>query len=703
MQPFSRSYILSISGAALLAGALAASAATPALSAGASEVEVSPQAVASEADRQSGLPLTCSESACTDASSLPLEGESGRVREADTVYLNANVVTLDNTRPTAQAVAIKNEKILAVGKNEGIQKFVGPNTRSVDLKGATVLPGFIDNHSHFLGYAGFLNEKYWIDVSSVNVYFKPLPGDPRCTDPTDPQKCFIPVKTQDDVIARIKRAARQPGAKAVYAFNYDASRLGHSKACAGPKTNVGFECPNLQDGHARATLDAISTRIPIYVSGESGHVAYVNTKALATLNICGTDVAGPDCREPITYPFQQKTLAQIGQLHEDLALVGDAYFVGQVFSHDPASSVTSVLRAADIYASHGYTLIQEGAASLASAKLYLTAMEVSRKFPLTVALYMYDVTSNKFANTVSLAQQTKMLIAGQDDIFIAGLKSFADGGLPIYTALLGRPYKEVFPPFTGGAFPTPYTGLPDLAGGEMTKRTLAAHEAGYPLMIHELGDRAGRMTVDAFARAESKAPSKFRDIVLHGPFLSDATLAQIKVLNNPVSFLASDLYFWGLPLCQQIIGQNYLKTFSPYPAQSARKAGLRVTLHTDSPVTPPDPLFTIWVAKTRSVQQPSWYPNTSSCPTISAPAESLTIRQGIEAWTINAAWQYGLSDKMGTVTPGKLANLVVMSADPLSMEDSPDDLKRIRILGTVHNGRFRNNPKRAEPPVWPGD
>jgi predicted amidohydrolase YtcJ len=697
LQRLSRSYVPNIASAAFLAGTLAV--ATPALSAGASEGEVSPQAVTSEADTS----VTCTDSTCTETPSAAEDKNSRAPQKADTIYLNAHVQTMDNSRPTAQAIAIQGEKILAIGNNAGIKKFVGTNTKSVDLKGATVLPGFIDNHSHFLGYAGFLNEKYWTDVSSVNVYFKPPPNDPRCKTPKDPQKCFIPVQTQDDVLARIQQAARKPGAKAVYAFNYDASRLGHGRDCPGPATNVGFKCPNLQDGHARATLDQISARIPIYVSGESGHVAYTNTAALTQLNICGTDVATTGCREPITYPLQQKTLAQLGELHEELALIGDSFYVGEVFKDDPASALTTVLRTADIYASHGYTLIQEGAAGLSSAELYLAAMKVNHKFPVTVALYMYDEASKNFADTVSLAQQTKTLIAGHDDIFIAGLKSFADGGLPIYTAYLSRPYKQVFAPFNGPAFPKPYQGLADLTVGEMTQRALASHRAGYPLMIHELGDRASVMAVQAFTAAEAKAPSNFRDIVLHAPYMSAETLTKIKALNLPVSFLASDLYFWGLPLCQQVVGQEYLKTFPPYPAHSARKAGLRVTLHTDSPVTPPDPLFAIWVAKTRAVQQPSWYPNTSGCPAVFDKSESMTIQDGIKAWTVNAAYQYGLTGKMGTVTPGKLANLVFMSENPMSMEDSPNDLKRIRILGTVHKGQFKKNLRRGETPIWPGD
>ena len=118
-----------------------------------------------------------------------------------------------------------------------------------------------------------------------------LQGDPRCLDPTDSQRCFIPARTQDDAVMRITQAAHKPGATAVYAAGYDTARFGHSKDCKGPSTNVAFDCPNFENGRARAALDAISTSIPIAVLALSGHIAYVNTKALIELNICGTDVA----------------------------------------------------------------------------------------------------------------------------------------------------------------------------------------------------------------------------------------------------------------------------------------------------------------------------------------------------------------------------------------------------------------------------
>src|SRR5207248_3526566 len=121
-----------------------------------------------------------------------------------------------------------------------------------------------------------------------------------------------------------------------------------------------------------------------------------------------------------------------------------------------------------------------------------TAMAADPQFPETVALYMYDISTADYRATVDLAQQTELRIAGHDDIFIAGLKSFADGGLPIYTGLISRPYEEVFPPYTSAVFPTPYMGLADVTTNAMTRRALMSHAAGYPLMIHELGDRAGR-------------------------------------------------------------------------------------------------------------------------------------------------------------------------------------------------------------------
>src|SRR5437763_6923738 len=93
---------------------------------------------------------------------IALEQQGGASPTADTAYLNADVVTMDETLPAAQAIAVKGKTILAAGTNSQIQSFIGDGTKVVDLKGATVLPGFIDPHSHFLGYAFLGDIKHFV-------------------------------------------------------------------------------------------------------------------------------------------------------------------------------------------------------------------------------------------------------------------------------------------------------------------------------------------------------------------------------------------------------------------------------------------------------------------------------------------------------------------------------------------------------------
>jgi predicted amidohydrolase YtcJ len=213
-------------------------------------------------------------------------------------------------------------------------------------------------------------------------------------------------------------------------------------------------------------------------------------------------------------------------------------------------------------------------------------------------MLMYDAASANFSDTISMAQQAQVLIKGNPDIFIAALKSFADGSTQAYTALLAEPYFEVFAPFTSSIFIQPYMGLPDVAEAEMEARAVDAHQAGYPLVIHQNGDQAITDSVSALQEAQTIFPAPaFRDLVLHAPLSSAANLALVKSLNDPVSFLMQDLYFWGLSVCQQVLGpQLSTQTYALYPAADAEKMGLRVTLHSDTPVSPPDPLFEIWVA-----------------------------------------------------------------------------------------------------------
>ncbi len=638
------------------------------------------------------------------------------------VLLNANVVTLDEAQPVAEAIAIDARgKIIKVGNTFEVLRLATRTTQRVDATGWTILPGFIDPHSHMAGYAMFTDIDHWLDVSSINIYFKPSPGAPGCVTPTDPQRCFIPVQNQSDVVARLRAAVAKALLNTpptpVLAFNYDPSRLGHDPSCVSKPRSLSFECTTFENGNALAQLDAITTDVPIYITSESGHISYVNTPALAALNICGTKGSTSDgnCHKPIMNINVETALANMGQLDEDLSLYATGVFQGQVLKANPGLGARLLQNGAEIYAQHGYTLAQEGAAGLGEFGLYAEATAGCQRpdcaFPLSAAMIAYDNSSSDFAKTIAMGEAGKAAFRDSQLVSVQALKSFADGSLQGYTGYLKSPYTNVFPPFTlGGLFAQPYVGLPDVPQSELALRLRAAHAAGYPMIIHQIGDAAISDAVNAVvATRDAPPPPGKRDTMLHVAMISGQDLDQLKsVGTTAVSVMSSNVYFYGLPECQMVLDPQ--RILNVYPARSVLDRGLPMTLHSDSPVEPPYPLFEIWVAATRNVQQPSWYPNRnpSDCPAVFANSpkvpgdERIGILDGIKAFTTSAAMQYGFTDR-GAIKESYIGDLVLLSDNPLDPKviANPDLLKTIRTMGTVSYGQYFPNRTASMPPVWP--
>jgi hypothetical protein len=379
-------------------------------------------------------------------------GDSTPPPPADTIFTNATFITMNESGSSeAQALAVGDGQIVAVGSESEVFDFEGPNTEVVDLQGATVFPGFIDSHSHTIGYAFFNDPDKWLDVSSTNLYFKPPPGDPRCTEPTNPQKCFIPVTNQDEVLARIQAKVNEDPAslKPVLGFGYANGRLGSTGSCS----ELGFACPNFQgeSPNAREALDAISPTRPIAIAASTGHFLFVNTPALALTNICGTD--GSDagtCHPPAYNPAYETDLAQTGVLVEDLALYATGVFQQQILKEDPFSTFTLLKKGVEIYAQHGFTTVQEGAAEDFQIEIY-DIITQDPDFPVTVQLLAYSGSSN-FQDSINAANKGAELAAKNPRIRMAGIKTFADGSVPCYTGALTQPYFEVFPPNMPGLY-----------------------------------------------------------------------------------------------------------------------------------------------------------------------------------------------------------------------------------------------------------
>ena len=168
-------------------------------------------------------------------------------RQADTIYINGNIITIDDKNPTAEAVAAKDGLIHSVGSNKDIRKLKGQITKVIDLQGKTLVPGFIDAHSHFAG----------VGTQSIVANLLPAPDGPVNTI----------ADLQNELREFLKHSSIAKDYKVVIGFNYDDSQLKEKRH------------PNRHD------LDAVTTELPVVVMHQSGHLGAYNTKALEVMGI----------------------------------------------------------------------------------------------------------------------------------------------------------------------------------------------------------------------------------------------------------------------------------------------------------------------------------------------------------------------------------------------------------------------------------
>ena len=234
---------------------------------------------------------------------------------ADTIYFNGNVITLDSNELMAEAVAVKDGKILAVGDNETMMSLSNQDTHQVDLKGKTMLPGFVDGHSHLSGVA----------IQAVTANLLPPPDGPG-------QNIAMLQRTLRDFMATSEMVKQH---SVVIGFNYDDSQLEEGRH------------PN------RHELDAVSTEMPIMITHQSGHIGVYNSKALEMFGI------NAESDDPSGGIIQREA----GSKEPNGVLEENAHFA-LLYKIIPPFTVkenVAAMKAAEMqYLSNGFTTIQDG-------------------------------------------------------------------------------------------------------------------------------------------------------------------------------------------------------------------------------------------------------------------------------------------------------------------------------------------------------
>jgi len=531
---------------------------------------------------------------------------------ADRLFFNGQILTMDRQDSIADALYIRDGKVVAAGPQQELRKLIDAKTEFTDLHGKTVIPGFIDAHGHFPGSGIFALQ---VDLSSPPV------GE---------------ITRMSELQAALADRAKttKPG-HWIVGMGYDDTLLAEQRQ------------PTRDD------LDMVSTDHPIAIMHVSGHMAVVNTKALATL---GIDRNTPD---PEGGTIVRDTDGRPTGLLQENAMLN---YAKQFLNFGALDFLKMVRTAAPEYARAGVTTSQSGGVSLE----YLQGLRLAQllnliPFRQVVWPTQVDVAEALLDGSVSPKELSS------DRFTVGAVKIIADGSIQGYTGFLKYPY---YTPYQGDE---DYRGKPNLPLPKLKKIITELHEAGLQIAVHANGDAAIDDVIEAFDEAQKAHWNPDPRLVLvHAQTAREDQLDAMQKLGITPTFFSAHVYYWGDRHRDIFLGPERAKRISP--VASAARRGMRFSVHLDTPVVPMQPLLLWWNTVTR---------HTASGQVL-GPEQRISPMRALRALTIDAAWQVFQENNRGSLEPDKWADLVVLSGDPLA---NPEGIKDLSVLETIVGGR----------------
>lgn len=538
--------------------------------------------------------------------------------EADTVFYNGTIVTMDGDQSVASSLAIKDGKI--VGLNVESDDYSSKDTRLIDLNNQTIVPGFIDAHGH-------------LSMVAQTVNFANLAPSPI---------------GNSDTIALLVNEMQQ---------FWDGKALAEGQWMVGMSYDDSLLAEKRHP--TRYDLDQISTEVPIVIVHVSFHLAVVNSKALELLGIDAT-TANPDGGKIVRVSGSNEPNGVLEETAMYLAMGG--------LSSAPqsADTIKTTFKAAqEYYASFGITTVQEGAASHESVLLYEDLGASGDLFLDIVAYPTWDAYSMMKLDGYTPSKTYT------NNFRIGGAKIVLDGSPQGKTAFMTQPYLN--PPAGEAAS---YVGYPTLTSEFLETKLRSYLDEGTQFIVHTNGDASVDMylaALDAIS-TESDDFNKIRPVSIHSQTTRDDQLeAMVKYQMIP-SFFSAHTFFWGDWHRDEVFGEERAIRISP--TRSASNLGINYTTHNDAPVVDPDIIRLMYNTVNRV---------TRSGQTLGEDQKA-TAYEALASVTKNAAYQYLEEDQKGTIEVGKLADLVVLSANPLTIE--PEKMNSIEVLKTYKEGQL---------------
>lgn len=461
-------------------------------------------------------------------------GTAGKAK----IFFNGTVLTVDKNMSEAQAVAVKDGKIIAVGTNKKVLKYKTKDTQIINLHGKTLMPGFVETHSHPV--LKMIVEYFTVDI-------RPTTGH------TDGAEIMDTIKR---TIAKAK-----PGEYLVF-FGWD------------PLLQKGLKNPT------RKELDGLAPNNPILIWGNSVHIGFANTRAF---ELAGITKNTPDPGGGMGGTFGHD---KDGELDGRLDQGGPVLMVLDPFLKD---KIGDPQKAADAMYKGWLTNAGEGVTTINDDVLLEEAMAI------------YQLTAKKFRSLrirgCAVDYQKWKPFQGDDMIKVIGGKLFVDGSPWTGTITMTKPYlvndttvKIMDTP--AGYMQKPYVSQEELQAfvDEMLKSKRSA-------AIHAEGDQAIQMALDAIEKGLNKYPwDNHRIRLLHVPMIRDDQIEMARKLGVQLTFLMAHVRYWG-DVIPTLVGDERGRRWCP--VASAKKVGANFAFHFDGPTSPNKPLETLQTVTTR--------------------------------------------------------------------------------------------------------
>ncbi len=559
-------------------------------------------------------------------------GAAPTTQPAATLYRGGDILTMAGPKPAyAEALVEKGGRILYVGPLAGAIKAAGGGARQVNLAGRTLLPGFIDAHGHLV-------------LASHTLLNAELIG----------------VKSIPELLGRMKaHAATLPEGAMVEGLGYRAEQLAENRH------------PTKEE------LDSVSTSRPVFVQDGSGHQGSINSVLLKQMgwNASSKDPAGgvisrkPGSNEPSGHIAEAPVFA---------VLAAKAPL-------SPAQIRLGVDKAVALWTANGQTTASEMGFGLSDDDIDVARQMLNEKLlPIDLLLFVKHsfleqakagrkAVMTQYADPASRAPRVDGDERYVNRVRLAGVKFWLDGSMD--NAFMSQPYTNNPPGNTEKNF----RGLavdPQAA----VETTVATYwKSNRQVAGHSIGDQAVDNFLTAIEKAyASQGPADHRPIIQHAQFLRPDQIVRANKVGAITSFTAGGIYPMGDYLAR-LMGPDRVAWAGA--AGSVQRAGIPWTMHHDMPAgVSPSLIYALWNIVNR----------TTKSGVVLAPQEKVSPYDGLRALTINGAYQFHEEKSKGSLEPGKLADLVVLSANPLKVD--PMTIKDIQVVETIKEGTslYRN-------------